>query len=342
MIGAILGDFVGSQFDFRPIKTKDFEWIGPRSHFSDDSVMTIAVAGALVEALQGQEPDTPVDYPLVAARARACMRTLGRAYPQAGYGSSFAIWLNQDTETGYGSCGNGACMRVSPCGLVARSLDEARQLAYAVTVVSHDHIEGLRGAQATAEAVYLARAHLPLEEIKAYFEATYCDLSFTLDEIRPNFTFDSSSQGTAPYALRAFYESSSYEDAIRTVMSLGGDSDTLGATVGGMAAAYYGVPQEWRELILKGLDERLRTIIAAAEALCLARASSAPSTAAESMHSAVDPKLATFEQSLHLDPELVRVEMQQALQNAPQLRYTVPPPGLEQLKRQEWMMHSAR
>lgn len=337
MIGAILGDFVGSQFDYRPIKTKDFEWVVPRSHFSDDSVMTIAIAGALVEALQGQEPDTPVDYPLVAARARACMRALGRAYPQAGYGSSFAVWLNQDTETGYGSCGNGACMRVSPCGLVARSLDEARQLAYAVTVVSHDHIEGLRGAQATAEAVYLARAHLPLEEIKAYFEATYCDLSFTIDEVRPNFTFDSSSQGTAPYALRAFYESTSYEDAIRTVMSLGGDSDTLGATVGGMAAAYYGVPQEWRDLILKGLDERLRTIIAAAEQLCLARASSA---AAKSAQPAPDPKLAAFEQSLHLDPELVRVEMQQALQNAPHLRYAVPPQGLEQLKRQEWK-HSA-
>ena len=314
MIGAILGDLVGSQFDFRPTKRKDFELVGHRSHYSDDSVMTIAVAGALVEALTNPDDSLktgPIDYQLVSERARACMRKLGRAYPQAGYGSSFAVWLNQPDDAAYGSYGNGAAMRVSSCGFAAQSLDEARDLAYAVTVVSHNHPEGLRGAQATAEAVYLARAQLHKDEIKAYLEATYCDLSFTLDEVRPNFTFDSSCQGTVPYALRGWYESTSCEDAIRNVVSLGGDSDTLGSTVGGMAAAYFGLPKKWREVVLSGLDDTLRAIILAAEQCFSARAQRA--AAAPEQPLVFDPNCAAFEQSVRLDPEKVRAEMAQVL-----------------------------
>lgn len=327
MIGAILGDFVGSQFDFRPIKSKDFDWTVQRSHFSDDSVMTIAVAGALVEALtqkDGSLREGPIDYSLVAQRARAWMRQLGRTYPQAGYGSSFAVWLNQNDDAAYGSYGNGACMRVSSCGFAARNLDEARDLAYAVTVVSHNHIEGLRGAQATAEAVYLARASLTQDEIKAYFEATYCDLGFTLDEIRPDFTFDSSSQGTLPYALRGFYEADSLEDAIRNVISLGGDSDTLGATVGGMAAAYFGVPLSMRTKILAGLDDMLCSIIKAAEECFTKRAQGVALT------QELNPQFSAFEQSVRLDPEKVRAEVAQVLadKDAAAKRYGHAPTGL--------------
>ena len=310
MIGAILGDFVGSQFDYRPIKSKDFELVVKRSHFSDDSVMTIAVAGALTEALTNEDgtlKEGPVDYNLVAQRARACMRKLGRTYPQAGYGSSFAVWLNQNDDAAYGSYGNGAGMRVSSCGFAARSLDEARDLAYAVTVVSHNHIEGLRGAQATAEAVYLARAQLTQDEIKAYFEATYCDLGFTLDEIRPDFTFDSSCQGT-----------------VRNVISLGGDSDTLGATVGGMAAAYFGVPLSLRTMILEGLDDTLRSIIKAAEECFTLRAQGVAPT------QELNPQFSAFEQAVRLDPEKVRAEVAQVLadKDAAAQRYAHAPAGL--------------
>ena len=331
MIGAILGDFVGSQFDYRPIKSKDFELVVKRSHYSDDSVMTIAVAGALVEALtqaDGCLKEGPIDYLLVAQRARASMRKLGRTYPQAGYGSSFAVWLNQNDDAAYGSYGNGAGMRVSSCGFAAQSLDEARDLAYAVTVVSHNHPEGLHGAQATAEAVYLARAHLSNDEIKAYFEATYCDLSFTLDEIRPSFTFDSSCQGTVPYALRGFLEATSLEDAIRNVISLGGDSDTLGATVGGMAAAYFGVPSMYRALMLEGLDDNLRSMIKAAEACFTERAQGAD--AAPAQQPELNPDLAAFEQSVRLDPDKVRAEVAQVLadKDAAALRYGHAPVGL--------------
>ncbi len=327
MIGAILGDFVGSQFDYRPIKSKDFELVVKRSHFSDDSVMTIAVAGALVEALtqkDGTFREGPIDYSLVAQRARACMRKLGRTYPQAGYGSSFAVWLNQNDDAAYGSYGNGAGMRVSSCGFAARSLDEARDLAYAVTVVSHNHIEGLRGAQATAEAVYLARAQLTQDEIKAYFEATYCDLGFTLDEIRQDFTFDSSCQGTVPYALRGFYEADSLEGAIRNVISLGGDSDTLGATVGGMAAAYFGVPLSLRTMILEGLDDTLRSIIKAAEECFTQRAQGVAPT------QELNPQFSAFEQAVRLNPEKVRAEVAQVLadRDAAAQRYGHAPAGL--------------
>ena len=296
MIGAILGDFVGSQFDYRPIKSKDFELVVKRSHFSDDSVMTIAVAGALTEALTNEDgtlKEGPVDYNLVAQRARACMRKLGRTYPQAGYGSSFAVWLNQNDDAAYGSYGNGAGMRVSSCGFAARSLDEARDLAYAVTVVSHNHIEGLRGAQATAEAVYLARAQLTQDEIKAYFEATYCDLGFTLDEIRPDFTFDSSCQGTVPYALRGFYEADSLEDAIRN-------------------------------MILEGLDDTLRSIIKAAEECFTERAQGVAPT------QELNPQFSAFEQAVRLDPEKVRAEVAQVLadKDAAAQRYAHAPAGL--------------
>lgn len=310
MIGAIFGDVVGSQYDYRPIKTKDFELFGPKAHYSDDSVMTIAVAGALVEAisLQGCNIKGGLNYEYLAQRARIMMRWLGQSYPQAGYGARFAWWLKQKDEAAINSYGNGAAMRVSACGYAAGSLDEARDMAYAVTVVSHNHKEGLRGAQAAAEAVYLARAQLPLAEIKAYFEATYCDLNFTLDEVRADFGFDASCQGTVPYALRAFLESTSFEDSVRNVISLGGDSDTLGAINGAIAAAYYGVPQKFRVHLLALLDTPLRQILTTAEDFLVKRAQGDNQVT-------LNPELATFEQMVRLNPERVRAEVKRVLES---------------------------
>ncbi|MDR2771626.1 MAG: ADP-ribosylglycohydrolase family protein [Clostridiales Family XIII bacterium] len=249
MLGAIIGDIVGSIYEFDNIKTKDFPLFKKNSFFTDDTVMTVAVADAL---LAGGGPDDFVDS----------MKRLGNRYPYAGYGGRFRHWLHSDSREPYNSYGNGSAMRVSPCAWIARSLEEAEDFAARSASVTHNHPEGVKGAQATAAAIYLARTGTDKADIKRRIEEKYgYDLSRTLDEIRPVYRFNESCQKTVPEAIIAFLESDGFEDAIRNAISLGGDSDTLAAITGGIAEAAYGIPKEIAAKAISLLDETFLSVI---------------------------------------------------------------------------------
>ena len=248
MIGAIVGDIVGSRFEWHNRKSKKFTFLKGANEsrhpcrFTDDTVMTLAVADAILkwrESGAGSYDALPVE----AARS---MQNYGRRYPHAGYGGAFRHWLGSENPQPYRSWGNGAAMRVSACGWAGRTLDEVNAMSRAVTGVTHNHPEGIKGAEATAVATFLARTGMPKDEIKAVVVRDYYPLNFTLDEIRPMYEFDVSCQGSVPQALEAFFESNSFEDAIRNAISIGGDSDTIGAICGAVAGAYYGVPADIR------------------------------------------------------------------------------------------------
>jgi ADP-ribosylglycohydrolase len=225
MIGAIAGDIIGSVYEARPIKTVDFPLFSRHSCFTDDSVLTLAVAEAILDT---------TDY-------AAALRAWARRYPNAGYGMSFFRWVFDDTAGPYNSWGNGSAMRVSPVGFAfndeARVLKEAEKSA----IATHNHPEGVKGAQATALAVYLARTGSSKADMRKALTDRYgYDLDRRLDDIRPAYRFDISCQGTVPAAFIAFYESTDYQDAVRKAISLGGDSDTLACITGGLAQAFYG------------------------------------------------------------------------------------------------------
>ncbi len=238
MIGALIGDVIGSVYEFCGIKTKDFPLFHAGGSFTDDSVMTLAVAGAIMEC-GGTDG--------LSAAAVTWMQMLGRRYPNRGYGGSFAFWLSDPDPRPYGSCGNGAAMRVSACGWAAKSLDEARALSYAVTSVTHNHPEGIKGAEATAVAIFLARSGKRKSEIADHLRKYYYPLDFTLDAIRPSYEFDETCQCTVPQAMESFLEGNSYEETVRLAVSLGGDADTLAAIAGSVAEAYYGIPRDIEE-----------------------------------------------------------------------------------------------
>lgn len=245
MIGALAGDIIGSVYEWDNIKTKDFSLFDPRCFFTDDSVLTVALAEAILHSK---------DY-------AKTMKEYYRLYPHAGYGGMFHRWAMSERSEPYNSWGNGAAMRISPVGFAYQSLDEVLTRAEAFTAVTHNHPEGIKGAQSVAAAVFLARTGSSKEEIKAYAERTFgYDLSRTLDEIRPDYQFDESCQGTVPQAITVFLESTDFEDAIRNAISLGGDSDTLACITGGIAEAFYGVPEHIAARVLQILDDRLRSI----------------------------------------------------------------------------------
>ena len=224
MIGAIAGDIIGSIYEHYPIKTKDFPLFHPRSRFTDDTVLTVAVADAI---LTGRPYEQSV-------------REIGRRYPNAGYGGSFIAWLYSDHPQPYDSWGNGAAMRVSPVGFAFNTEDEVLREAAKTAGISHNHPEGVKGAQATALSVYLARVGHTKDEIREQISQRFgYNLHRTVDDIRPAYAFDISCQGTVPEAIIAFLDSTSYEDAVRNAISLGGDSDTLACITGGIAEAFY-------------------------------------------------------------------------------------------------------
>ncbi len=233
MLGAIIGDIIGSRFEWNNIKTKEFELFTKQSRYTDDSVMTLAIAQALLSS----KPDMS-DLKENAVR---CMQSFGQADPHRGYGTSFSRWLHSKNPQPYNSWGNGAAMRVSPCGLFAKTLEEAEKFANIVTEVTHNHPEGIKGAVVTAGCVFLANNGYTKQEIREYASQFY-DLNFQLDDVRDSYEFDESCQGTVPQAIVAFLESTDFEDAIRNAISIGGDSDTIGAITGGIAGAFYGVP----------------------------------------------------------------------------------------------------
>lgn len=253
MLGAIIGDIVGSRFEWNNNRNKQFDFLTYKCSVTDDSIMSLAIAKALLESTS--------DYSDLSENAVKFMQGIGRHYPDCGYGGRFRDWIHSDNPKPYGSYGNGSAMRVSACGFVANSLEEAKQLSKAVTEVTHNHHEGLKGAEATAVAIFLARSGKNLLEIRDYITKNYYPLNFTLDGIRDSYEFNESCQDTVPQALEAFFESKNFEDAIRNAISVGGDSDTLAAITGGIAEAYYGIPTEIRKHALTFLDERLLKIL---------------------------------------------------------------------------------
>ena len=233
MYGCIIGDIVGSKYEFSNIKTKAFPLFSPGCSYTDDSLMTIAVAKALVRAQDTEMPFRPI---LVEE-----MQRMGRKYPypQGGYGGRFSGWLRSSDPQPYFSFGNGSAMRVSPCGVFAVTLEEASALAKASAEVTHNHPEGIKGAQAVAAAIFMARSGNTKEDIRRYISENFYPLNRNLDEIRRDYGFDESCQGTVPESIIAFLESNSFEDAIRNAISIGGDSDTVGAITGSIAWSYY-------------------------------------------------------------------------------------------------------
>ena len=256
MIGAILGDIVGSIYEFDNIKTKEFELFDKECFFTDDSVMTIAIAEALMQTEEINEENLE-DFK---ENLITVMHEIGVKYPDCGYGGHFLVWILRNKREPYNSFGNGSAMRVSAVGWYARTLEEAELIARATAEVSHNHPEGIKGAVATAGAVFLARNGATMGELRDYI-SKYYTIDFTIDEIRPIYDYDITCQGTVPQAMQAFFESTNFEDAIRNAISIGGDSDTLAAITGAVAEAYYGIPDDLKETALSYLDERLLSIV---------------------------------------------------------------------------------
>ncbi|MFN2309341.1 MAG: ADP-ribosylglycohydrolase family protein [Gammaproteobacteria bacterium] len=249
MLGAIAGDIIGSVYEQAPIKSKDFPLFSPGSRYTDDTVLTLAVAEAILSGRSYLES----------------IRMLGRRYPEAGYGGTFLGWLLAEDPRPYHSWGNGSAMRVSPVGFAFASEDAVLAQARRSAEVSHDHPEGIKGAQATALAVFLARTQHDKALIRARIAAQFgYNLDRRIEAIRPVYAFDISCQGTVPEAIIAFLDADSYEDAVRNAVSLGGDSDTLACIAGGIAEAFYGgVPEPIRAEVRARLPAELWDIVEA-------------------------------------------------------------------------------
>ena len=253
MIGTMIGDIAGSRYEGWYIKTKDFEMFHRICCVTDDSIMTLAVAEAILNC-NG-------DYRKLSEQACASMQRWGRMYPNGGYGDTFEGWIFAEDPQPYNSWGNGSAMRAGPCGWAANSIDEACRLAYLVSCVSHNHPEGIKGAAAVAVAVYMAKTGETKDSIRQYIHDNFYPMDFTLDEIREEYEFEVSCQGSVPQSLMAFLESDSTEDAVRNAVSLGGDTDTMAAIVGSVAEAYYGIPESLRSGALAYMDETQKEIL---------------------------------------------------------------------------------
>lgn len=253
MLGAIIGDIVGSPYETNSHKRKDFTLFMPGCRPTDDSLMTIAVGCACVEA--GIQSETAFKEVLAEK-----MKQIGLQYPDAGFGKRFYQWMALDENEPYGSNANGSAMRVSPVAWAASSLDEAETVAKWSAEITHDHPEGIRGAQAIAAAIYLARTGKNKVEIRQYITKKYYDLDFTLDQTRPTYKFDMSCEGSVPQAIVCFLEAKDFEDAIRNGVSLGGDGDTQASIAGAIAEAFFGIPEELQEQVFDYLDENLQDL----------------------------------------------------------------------------------
>lgn len=251
MIGAIIGDIAGSIYEFDNHRSKEFSLFGDKCFFTDDTVMTLAVGKAIKQFKDGNAADLP-------KAAIESMQKLGRPYPRCGYGGRFWSWIYTDNPRPYNSYGNGAAMRISAAGFAAESEEEAKRLSKAVTEVSHNHPEGIKGAEAVALAIFWAKSGVDKKIIGSRINEMYYKLNFTLDGIRETYLFNETCQDTVPQAIQAFLESVDFEDAIRCAISVGGDSDTLAAITGGIAEAYYGVPISLERKALTYLDDNLR------------------------------------------------------------------------------------
>lgn len=242
MYGAFIGDIIGSKYEFDNIKTKSFPLFSQDCDYTDDTIMTVAVAKAIVLS-RAEQYKTGGNGKAFQEILVETMQDFGRRFPhpKGAYGSNFSLWLQQKDPQPYNSFGNGSAMRVSPCALVAVTLEEAQALARASACVSHDHPEGVKGAEAVASAIFMAKVGKTKDEIKHYISEKYYSLNFTLDSIREMYGFDGSCQGSVPQAIVAFLESTDFEDAIRNIVSIGGDTDTTAAITGSIAWTYYAI-----------------------------------------------------------------------------------------------------
>jgi len=262
MLGAIIGDIVGSRFEWNNHKDKEFELFTEDCRMTDDSIMTLAVAKALLETekamesvAEGQERKSDY-FSLLKKMSIQYMQAFGRRYPDCGFSRAFYQWIVSEEPQPYNSYGNGAAMRISPVAYVGRTEKEIQDLSETVTGVSHNHAEGLKGAESTATATFMARSGSSKDEIRNWIAENYYPLDFTLDGIRNSYRFTTDCQATVPQAIAAFLESTSFEDAIRNAVSLGGDSDTLAAIAGAIAEAHYGIPEVIKNRALSYFDER--------------------------------------------------------------------------------------
>lgn len=247
MLGAIAGDVIGSPYELEPIKTTDFPLIGPGSGFTDDTALTLATADAILSG-------APYDV---------AYRSWYRRYPDAGYGGMFHQWAASEALGSYGSFGNGSAMRVAPIGWAFDDLERVLAEAERSAAVTHDHPEGIKGAQATAGAVFLAR-HEPIDRVLEWAAGLGYDLDAPLDQLRPTYGFDVTCQGTVPFALRCAYEAEDFEASVRLAVSLGGDADTLAAIAGAIAEARFGgVTIAIRAAVTERLDVAMRRLLAA-------------------------------------------------------------------------------
>lgn len=257
MIGAIIGDTVGSRFEFANINTKDFEFLSSNCYPTDDSIMTIAIADAILEWDRMNRPD----YETLSDFAEKAMRSWGHAYPLAGYGGNFLQWLSDYRMGPYNSCGNGSAMRVSPVGWAARTLEECKQMSFAVTAVTHNHPDGIMGAEATAVQIFLARQGYTIEQLKAYEEEHYYNIYHDYNWYHEHYQWESLCNGTCQPAFECLYESTDFEDAIRNCISIGGDCDTTSAICGSIAQALYPIPSDLKQKIRTFLDEDQLNIV---------------------------------------------------------------------------------
>jgi len=247
MIGAIAGDIIGSVYERHNIKRVDFPLFDPRCRFTDDTVLTVAIADAILTGSSYSDK----------------LKEYFRYYPNAGYGPGFRRWAASRRITPYYSQGNGSAMRVSPLGYAFDTLEEVLEQAKKSAKVTHNHPEGIKGAQSTAAAIFLARTEKSKREIKGFIESTFgYNLSKPLDEIREYYRFDGTCKGSVPQAITAFLESNDFEDAVRKAISIGGDSDTIACIAGGIAESYYGeIPDHVKTRVFQILDERLKRVI---------------------------------------------------------------------------------
>ena len=240
MLGAIIGDIIGSRFEFdQGGKSRDFKLFTPKCTFTDDSVMTAAVAQALISA----GPDAGEED--IKTELISSMKKWGQAYPYAGYGARFIHWVLSDESKPYGSYGNGSAMRVSPAGWLYDTIERTREVARWTAEITHDHPEGIKGAESEAAAIFLARHGASKDEIRDYIQREFCyDLTRSLDEIRPSYYHVEDCMRTMPQAVECFLEAEDYESTIRNVMYIGGDTDTLAAIAGAIAEAKWGIPED--------------------------------------------------------------------------------------------------
>ena len=248
MLGAIVGDIIGSAYEFNRQKDKDFELFTLQSDFTDDTILSVAIAKTIMQGGSFVQS----------------IKRYAEAYPNptGGYGARFSQWATSDSLEPYNSWGNGSAMRVSAVGFAYDNMAEVMEVAKQTAEVTHNHPEGIKGAQATAAAILLARQGKNKAAIKDFVSSTFgYDLSRSLDDIRPGYTFNESCQGTVPESMIAFLESVDFEDAIRNTVSLGGDTDTMGSITGGIAEAFYGgVPEAIAQQAISRLDEPLRKV----------------------------------------------------------------------------------